>query len=325
MIWLDWRISLPRQMKTKFTHDCKSQYQLQMLNSVVPAAISVTTHADARLCLALSTWIYELGKEERESKAHVPFNHGISKHEENAMIQHVYEKYGDGNKVSQYFTNRKTGMQLAVFPDKQEERIYVVFRGTERSGMPNPLDSFINAQFFSSPISETIKVHSGYGKCLTSATITAIHESVTGHLQQDVPQPPVVWMCGHSMGGALASLYGYHFALKHPALNVKVITFGTPAFGNKGYRHACHSLPNLHITRICNNADFALGLWPMGYVHTGHLTYHILDGAAESDPCRVVRYDGYTYPARTFSPLKCYSFNDHHRSTHWRRLNNCTW
>jgi hypothetical protein len=65
-------------------NDCKSQYQLQMLSSVVPAAKSVTTHADARLCLALSTWIYELGKEERESKAHVPFNHGISKHEENA-------------------------------------------------------------------------------------------------------------------------------------------------------------------------------------------------------------------------------------------------
>ncbi|KAK9806405.1 hypothetical protein WJX73_002637 [Symbiochloris irregularis] len=66
--------------------------------------------------------------------------------------------------------------------------------------------------------------------------------------------PTRVLCCGHSLGGALATLGSAWAALQWPDADVRCITFGSPRVGNQAFKMAFHSLVGTSL-RLVHGAD----------------------------------------------------------------------
>jgi hypothetical protein len=305
-------------------------------------------------CLALSDWIYYFNPTQADG---TPAANGILSDcagvivEDADMVNYVMDTFGAGTKA-RFFTYTN-GLQAAVFHRTVGGHIdiYVVFRGTE----PNVTDRIVNATlgytslpsnpstvptpstggiagFFRSSLDSIVELlddhetsfHSGYNGVLHDASLASppIVDLHTYVLELAGELEATVWACGHSMGGALASIYGYELAVNSSELGnplgVKVFTFGAPAFADHDFRVKCNVpavADKLHITRVANRGDLVLALWP-GYIHTANITYHLLP----SPTVPFIRYEGYTYNPTTFSAIWCTSIDDHHCYSYWRHM-----
>ncbi|PIO74998.1 triacylglycerol lipase [Teladorsagia circumcincta] len=128
-----------------------------------------------------------------------------------------------------------------------------------------------------------------------------------------------VWVTGHSLGGALASLAA-SFVIANdrvPSSRVKLVTFGQPRVGN--YRYACtHDLQMAYSFRVTHWRDLVPHLPPenfLDYYHHASEAFYPLNMtigtnytvcyANESDECS----DGLPDPTSTQDHL--YYFNVH--------------
>lgn len=71
------------------------------------------------------------------------------------------------------------------------------------------------------------KVHAGFQKALAAIVDRVIHEIVRSGCSH-------VWLLGHSLGGALATLLATEVSAVHPCI-IGVCTFGAPPVGNRSY------------------------------------------------------------------------------------------
>ena len=80
---------------------------------------------------------------------------------------------------------------------------------------------------------------------------------------------------GHSRGGALATLCGRHIA-KNLKIPCSVISFASPAVGNKKYRNQFNKLPVNH-TRVTYGYDIVSAVPPhaLGFRHTGNNVHFV--------------------------------------------------
>ncbi len=62
-------------------------------------------------------------------------------------------------------------------------------------------------------------------------------------------------LCGHSMGGALASILGYLLHKQNPKLKIFVCTFGSPMYGDANLKDYLSKQKNIKITNYINTAD----------------------------------------------------------------------
>jgi hypothetical protein len=290
-------------------------------------------------CLALSDWIYYFNPKLSDIGALT--EHDTVDKTNSIIVNHATKTFGSST-TAKYFTF-PSGLQVAVF--FRGTRIYVVFRGTEQGrtddmkanwGLTEWMaDPFAARPRLYDPLTSTAEffdddkgyVHSGYWWVLKDAYAfnnkkgpdiiepkVQIHEYVKKLVAEFLPENPTICVCGHSMGGALATIYGRHLAARQSKLKVEVFTFGAPAFGDRRFRDKCERLrKRLHITRVANRGDLVMALFP-GYEHVANVTYHLLGKK------QVMRYDGYTYNPLLFSVIWCRNKGDHNCSSYWENL-----
>ena len=144
---------------------------------------------------------------------------------------------------------------------RNERDCVVTCRGTEPHEW-NDLKADANA---SMAVLETVgKVHSGFNR-----EVDDLWPLMEGVLRGN-DQP--VWFCGHSLGGAMATICAYR--CKRSSLTGdprELHTFGSPRVGNKRY---LHHAPVDHY-RWVNNNDIVTRVPPpwMGYRHGGNEIY----------------------------------------------------
>ena len=141
---------------------------------------------------------------------------------------------------------------LAVWPDKA----VLVFRGTEVHSMR---DLLADADFmFQQPVGKSW-IHRGYHGELKKIW-PAIRADLRGYAELTFPPIPV-WVTGHSMGAAMATLagmQGYPFEA--------VVTFGEPRVGS----NVKSIFSAKHHVRYVNGHDPAVHYpMPLGYEHHG--------------------------------------------------------
>jgi triacylglycerol lipase len=144
---------------------------------------------------------------------------------------------------------------------RNEHDCVVTCRGTEPNEW-NDLKADANA---SMALLETIgKVHSGFNREVDDLW-PLVEEVLRG---SDRP----VWFCGHSLGGAMATICAYRCKKSSLTANPRELhTFGSPRVGNGRYiRHAA-----LEHYRWVNNNDLVTRVPPpwMGYRHGGDEIY----------------------------------------------------
>lgn len=125
-------------------------------------------------------------------------------------------------------------------------------------------------------------VHRGFNLALEKAW-DDLEPRLTGLVRGGV----AVWITGHSLGAALATIAASRVA---PAA---LYTFGSPRVGNAGF---CGLLSGIDAHRFVNCTDLTSGLPPsgLGYDHAG--TYHLLThrGHLITEPTRRQEFDTHT-------------------------------
>lgn len=149
----------------------------------------------------------------------------------------------------------------------------VLFRGTREN-----IDWTIsNLKCFPVPLitstSDRPFVHRGFQRALyyfdKSTGLPAI-SSVLARLDAIVARAKHVVITGHSLGGAIATLFAVKLALERPDVRprIEVVTFGAPAVGLEGFKILVDRL-GLPITRIVHANDGVPFTPPLFYRHVG--------------------------------------------------------
>lgn len=153
----------------------------------------------------------------------------------------------------------RDGSQAYMFANKHD--CIVACRGTEPQEW-NDIKADVNAFM---ALADTVgRVHRGFKQ--------EVDDLWPGLEQSLVENRKVLWFCGHSLGGAMATICAGRCFLSHiPSNPEQLFTYGSPRVGNR--RFVNHVKLN-HI-RWVNNNDLVTRVPPsiLGYRHTGQEMY----------------------------------------------------
>ena len=146
---------------------------------------------------------------------------------------------------------KEKGKGAACYAGKYNGDVFISFRGTEDladwkanlKSTPVPFWScdekpLWKKVFKSEPESNNTKVHQGFLEQFTS---------VVDKLKQflENQSPATLYLTGHSLGGALASISSLFFSHLLPKCNIKIITFGAPRSVTDGFAEAVQKRGNI--------------------------------------------------------------------------------
>ncbi len=156
-----------------------------------------------------------------------------------------------------------------------KDAIVVSFRGTT-----NINDWLTNSDtILVSPKPGLPKVHSGFLRalCIVWDNLLAILEKVQ--------KTQTLWLTGHSLGGALATVAAARFALELDKPLAGVYTFGQPRVGDREFARDLNAILKSRFFRFVNNSDLVTRVPSRvrGYSHVGSLRFFDDDGELHED------------------------------------------
>lgn len=195
----------------------------------------------------------------------------------------------------------KGSTQAALLTDGY--RYFLVFRGTE---LNKPEDLHTDLNIISEYLNPTTFVHRGFYQAYLS-----IQEEVNQAVAK-LPANAPLYVCGHSLGGALAVIAST--ALHRPV--EACITFGCPKVGNKAF----YALMRAPYCRIVNDNDLVPSI-PSGIlliIRTKIIKRHWLDSwYTQAGSLYWFRDSGMT---QKYTMFHRHSFRDHNIKEYLQRL-----
>lgn len=175
------------------------------------------------------------------------------------------------------------------FVAHNKELILIAFRGSQIDiSWDSALDWATDLHFIPVPDRLGGLVHQGFKTALDS-----IWDSVKRYVVQVREADGLerkVWITGHSLGAALATLAAYRAVTDASFAVQGLYTYGSPRVGDYGFKTAlCNAAIDQRTFRFVNNKDIIAKLPPRGlYTHVGALKYidnaghiHSLDEESE--------------------------------------------
>jgi triacylglycerol lipase len=154
--------------------------------------------------------------------------------------------------------------------------IVVAFRGTEPDKLKDWM-SDLDTQFVDGPLG---RVHNGFNMALSH-----VWEDINGCVAEFQDQGQSLWLTGHSLGAALASLAAAHWRGRDKPVHGLYI-FGSPRVGDRVFERSFDQDFGARNFRFVNNADLVtrVPLRTMGFSHVGTLLYFTDKGKLMGDP-----------------------------------------
>lgn len=186
-----------------------------------------------------------------------------------------------------FLDNDITDSQVAIWRDARRKRVVIAFRGTEQTKWKDLQTDLmlvpvgLNPERIGGDFKEEVQVHSGFLSAYDSVRIRIISllKLAIGYID-DVAEREDKWhvyVTGHSLGGALATLLAIELAssqlAKRGAITVTMYNFGSPRVGNKKFADVYNQKVK-DSWRVVNHRDI-IPTVPrlMGYCHVAHPVY----------------------------------------------------
>ena len=161
-----------------------------------------------------------------------------------------------------WIENKKSDTQgfIAI----KNKSIYVVWRGSEsKKDFQN--DASIDKVPF---IEDGEKVHIGFKYCWESV-LGDTYDAIDTALENLQGEATDIIVCGHSLGGAVATLYAYSIKKHYPHYNVRSTTMGSPRVGNKVFKEN-YDKSEIDTLRIVHNNDLVTHTPYIGFYHVNY-------------------------------------------------------
>lgn len=181
-----------------------------------------------------------------------------------------------------FLDNISTDTQVAIWCDSSRRRLVVAFRGTEQSRWKDLrtdlmlVPAGLNPERLGGDFKQEVQVHSGFLGAYDSVRnriMTLIKYAIGYDDEEDAENIPRwhVYVTGHSLGGALATLLALELSssqmAKNGAIFVTMYNFGSPRVGNRRFAEVYNAKVK-DSWRIVNHRDI-IPTVPrlMGYCH----------------------------------------------------------
>lgn len=159
----------------------------------------------------------------------------------------------------------------AMISQTSDGRVIIAFRGTE--SLTDLAISLLRRKI-EFPYLPGTKVHTGF-----FLQYVNMRRQIMNHLKEYHQNPMIpITVTGHSLGGALATLFAVDLAIKRPTAVISCYTFGTPRVGDVKFVEAATTMHNLSIVRINNGTDVITWYPGCGFVHTPDVINLSVDG-----------------------------------------------
>lgn len=194
-----------------------------------------------------------------------------------------------------FLDNPNTDTQVAIWRDSARKRLVVAFRGTEQVRWKDLRTDLmlapagLNPERIGGDFKEEVQVHSGFLSAYDSVRtrIISLIKTATGYQDDGADQASKwhVYVTGHSLGGALATLLALELSssqlAKRGAISVTMYNFGSPRVGNKKFAEVYNEKVK-DSWRVVNHRDIIPSIPRlMGYCHVAHPIY-LAAGDAEN-------------------------------------------
>jgi len=179
---------------------------------------------------------------------------------------------------------------LTFLVAQNDTTVFVAFRGTVTAANwkvntnivqelhePQLDDTWVETEWMRPALGTKIpKVHAGFQRAYRSLRVQVIDAIETMMKDVKIPNPRLI-TCGHSLGGALATLciYDMRHYLQLPRDRVSCYTYGSPKVGNRPFaRRYCVAVP--HSFRVVNRFDGITNIPKGGLQHFEHVPRGVL-------------------------------------------------
>ena len=167
-----------------------------------------------------------------------------------------------GLELVSWIENKKSDTQ--GFVATRDKAIYVVWRGSEsKKDFQN--DASIDKVPF---INDGEKVHIGFKYCWESV-VGDTYDAIDTALENLQGETTDIVVCGHSLGGAVATLYAHSIKKHYPHYNIRCVTIGSPRVGNKTFKDNYDSY-EIDTLRVVHNNDLVTHTPYIGFQHVNY-------------------------------------------------------
>ncbi|XP_052189156.1 uncharacterized protein LOC127799286 [Diospyros lotus] len=186
-----------------------------------------------------------------------------------------------------FLDNPSTDTQVAIWRDSARKRLVVAFRGTEQARWKDLrtdlmlVPAGMNPERIGGDFKQEVQVHRGFLSAYDSVRmrILSLIKLAVGYTD-NIAEPQHHWrvyLTGHSLGGALATLLALELSssqlVKRGAVSVTMYNFGSPRVGNKKFAEVYNEKVK-DSWRVVNHRDI-IPTVPrlMGYCHVAQPVY----------------------------------------------------
>lgn len=206
-----------------------------------------------------------------------------------------------------FLDNGRTDTQVAIWRDTSQQRLVIAFRGTEQTRWKDLRTDLmlapagLNPERMGSDFKEEVQVHSGFLNAYDSVRnrlLSFIKTSISfKDGEKDTASKWHVYVTGHSLGGALATLLALELSSSQMAksgrINVTMYNFGSPRVGNKRFAEEYNKKVK-DSWRVVNHRDIIPSVPRlMGYCHVAQPVYLTAGDLRDASVDMEILADGY--------------------------------
>jgi len=233
---------------------------------------------------------------------------GLNNARRAAMLE--LKQLAPNGKIHTFIDDPVSDIQIGITINHEQKHFAVVFRGSE-----SVKDWYYDLQILKHHYKDKIWIHSGFYKQLHTDNI---HLCIINKVKSILDQHPdyKVFVTGHSLGGALSTLFGYILADEIENL-ITVVSFASPRIGNYHWKKSFEEKKNLIHFRVINNRDLITATPTINYYHVG------TDIRLYKDSFYI--NVGKTHSCCDFTIFTNWSINDHSCELYYENLVNNIW